>query len=364
MAINNSTLFSIQNETKTSTLPSLDELLIQLDFQIWEIVINTFILPSINLLGICLCSFSLWIFFRPSFSDPIFFFYKLLCLVNIIHLIHNIFYGVLFTPFYFPWVNTYAVGVFQIYNALMSSLLFHYEDVLQMGILLHKMKLFSPFVRKHFTASPQLISLISFLACLVIEVPLIFVLKIVSLGDYYYVDSNGVKHYSTLFYPISSDFSQTLYGQILLFVFTFFINLFLSLVVGIALNIFSYLKYQRYTRQRQQAIDELQMSSIHNRPTLNRELEQMNERKIWERRKINMLYMALTLSSISILSRLTLISCFIFFFAYTPLSNSYVFYVINNLVNTLGPTVSIFVFYSFNQMFRDETNRKFRIWSA
>ena len=361
---NNSTFISAQNETVASTLLSLEEILDQLGFQTWQIAMNKFILPFINLIGIGLCSSSLWIFFRPSFLDPIFFYYKLLCFVNIIHLLHNIPFGVLFSPVYFPWVNTYSISVYQIYHGYVGSLLFHYEDVLQMGILLHKMKLFSPFVRKHFTASPQLISLISFLACLVIEVPLIFGLKIVSLGDYYYVDSNGVKHYSTLFYLISSDFSKTIYGQFLLGLCTFFINLFLSLVVGIALNIFSYLKYRRYTRQRQQAIDELQMSSIHNRPTLNRELEQMNERKIWERRKINMLYMALTLSSISILSRLTLISCFIFFFAYTPLSNSYVFYVINNLVNTLGPTVSIFVFYSFNQMFRDETNRKFRIWSA
>ena len=70
------------------------------------------------------------------------------------------------------------------------------------------------------------------------------------------------------------------------------------MVVGIALNIYSYLKYRTYARQRQQAIGELQMSSIHNRPTLNRELEQMNDRKKWERRKINMLYMALTLCSI------------------------------------------------------------------
>ncbi len=129
----------------------------------------------------------------------------------------------------------------------MSALLFHYEDVLQMGILLHKMKLFSPFVRKHFSKSPQFVSLISLIACLLIEIPLIFVLKIVSLGDYYYVDSNGVKQYSSLFYPISTDFSQTLYGQILLFFFTFFISLFLSMVVGIVLNILSYLKSETQT---------------------------------------------------------------------------------------------------------------------
>ncbi len=215
------------------------------------------------------------------------------------------------------------------------------------------------FVRKNFSKSPQFFSLTSFLTCLVINIPIVFGLKIVSLGDYYYVDSShGVKQYSTFFFPISSDFSQTLYGQILLFFFTFFASLFLSMVVGIVLNILSYLKYRAYARHRQHEIEQLQMSSIHNRPTTNFEVDQMNDRKKWERRKINMLYMALTLSSISILSRLTLISCFIFYFAYTSFSNSFVFYVINNAINTFGPTVSIFVFYSFNKMFRDETNSK------
>ena len=194
----------------------LHELLDQLGFEMWQTVVNTFILPVINLIGTAMCSFSLWIFSRSSFEDPIFFYYKLLCFVNIILLLHNIPRFVLFSPFYFPWINTYLASVYQIYYITVAFFLYHFEDVLQMGILLHKMKYFSPFVKKYFKARPQFISFIFFLICLLIGIPLGFSLKISSFGDYFYFDSNGVKQFSTLHYYASSDFSQTPLGQFLI----------------------------------------------------------------------------------------------------------------------------------------------------
>jgi hypothetical protein len=146
--MSNITVVSISNVTTFESLLSLNELLDQLGFEQWQTIINTFILPPVNFLGIIFCSFSLWIFLRPSFADPIFFYYKLLCFVNIIHLLHNIPYGIFISSFNFPWLDAYAVSGYQTYYGTMSTFLFHYEEVLQMGILLHKMKQFSPFVKK------------------------------------------------------------------------------------------------------------------------------------------------------------------------------------------------------------------------
>ena len=204
-----------------SLSPSLDALLDQLGFEMWHTIINTYILPPINLIGIAFCSFSLWIFSKYSFEDPIFFYFKLLSFVNIINLLHNIPACILFSPRLLPSVNTYFTSTYIIYYASVSSFLFHFEEVLQMGILLHKMKLFVPFVRKYYTARPQIISLAFFLTCLLIDLPFAFSLKIVSLGDYIYINSNGVQQKASFFYYTSSDFSQTFYGQILLS-FTFF----------------------------------------------------------------------------------------------------------------------------------------------
>jgi len=353
------TLMTNITSIMSNQTPSLDELLDQLGFKMWETVLNTFILSPINLIGILLCSFSLWIFSRPSFEDPIFFYYKLLCFVNIIHLIHNIPECFLFSPYYFPMMNNFATSIFKIYYGLISTILFHYEDVLQMAILLHRMKLFIPFVRKNFKAEPQLISLALFFTCLLIDLPLAFSFKINSLGDYFYTNSKDVEQTMSFYFPISSNFSQTLFGQILIGLTSFFLNYFLTLLVGVVLSIVSYIKYKRFSSQKQREFEQLQMSSINNRPTTSRELEQQRQRERAEQQiERNMFRMSFTLCTISILSRILFIMCYFCFFIFNSFSNSLIITMVVNSIFTLVPTVSTFIFYLFNQMFRDETRKK------
>jgi hypothetical protein len=360
---NNFTLLAHLKDTAASTLSSIDVLMAQLGFQTWQAVIMTFILPSINLLGAVFCSFSLWIFFRSTFSDPIYFYYKLLCFINILNSLNNISYGVSLWPLYLPRINSYVTSYYIIYQSFVTLLLFHFEDVLRMAILLHKMKLFSPFVKKYFSKSPQFISLSLFLTCLFINLPLLFAFEVVSFGDYSYFDANGLKQTGSFYYLISSEFSRTFFGQILLGLSMFFLNFFLSLIVGITLNISSYIKYKLHVRKRQREIEELQMSSIHNRPTTNREILQENQREKIERKiEKNMLFMALTLSSISILSRFIFMISYVYYFTFNTFFNSLLIAVISYFIFTFGPTVSIFVFYSFNNTFRDELNKRLRFW--
>jgi hypothetical protein len=346
------------NLTSNEALPSLDKLLEQLGFAEWEANLQAFVLAPLNLLGIVFCSFSLWIFTRPIFVDTIFFYYKLLCFVNIIHLLHNLPSCILFSPFYFPWSNTFAIALFQIYYSLVSFFFYQFEDVLHMGILLTRMKLFSTFVRKHFRASPPIVSLAFFLTCLLILSPRVFSFRVASFGDYFYYDSGGVKQTSTFYFLAASQFSQTLFGRVFLGFTTFFLGLVLSLLVGIVLNISSYIKFKSHARKKQRDVDELQMSSIHNRPTTSREMEQLRQRAKTESDiERNMLYMSLTLSSIVIVSRLIFMTGYVYFFIYSSFSNTIILYVILSSIYTIVPSISIFVFYAFNKMFRDETNR-------
>jgi hypothetical protein len=117
--------FTFLNDTVASSLPPLNVLMAQLGFQTWQATIMTFILPPINLLGAVFCSFSLWIFFRSTFSDPIYFYYKLLCFINTLNSLHNMFFGVSIWPVYFPWINSYVTNVFKTYHSFLSFLFFH-----------------------------------------------------------------------------------------------------------------------------------------------------------------------------------------------------------------------------------------------
>ncbi len=162
------------NENSTATLTSLDELSTALGYYPYKEILATFVLPTINFLGLACCSLSLSIFSKKKFVDPSYFYYRLLCLVYIIHQVHNIPRGILFSPRYFPTIDTYMYAWFRIYYLFITTFLFHLVDVLQMGILLDRMAMFSEIVKKYFTASPRIVSLAFALTCLLIELPFAF----------------------------------------------------------------------------------------------------------------------------------------------------------------------------------------------
>jgi hypothetical protein len=371
---------SISNNLSVSTqeIPSLDQLLYVLGFTEWEIITSTFVLPALSFIGLGLCTLSFWIFFQEKFKDPVFFYYRLLCLVYIIHLAHNIPAGILFTPRYFPKISTYSTSIYQIYNGGFAAILFlHFEETLQMGILLMRMKIFIPFVRRHFTLSPQIVSLIFFFTCVCIDFPVLFSAQVSSIGTYYTFDSNGSKNYVEFYYFSSSEFSATFLGR-LLSGFTAFANLFLSTLVGIILNIVSFVKYKLYLKERRIKAEaytsnrvvttnqfdlsamtsgsEIQRVTLQETSTSRRRV--LTSKEINENRaEKNMFYMALILSCITLVSRVLIILCVVYFLIFYSFSVNLVISVINLSVQTFVPASSIFLFYFFNKIYREEFDR-------
>jgi len=350
------------NHTNTSSLVlSFDELLDALGFRLWLTKLSTFFMAPINLIGLMLASLSLWIFTRSTtFVEPIFFYYKLISFVNVIHLVHNIPYCILVTPRYFPSVNTYDLSVYNLYYIFASTFCFHFEDVLQMGIILHKMKAFSPFVKRHFRSSPQFISFCFCVTCLLLDIPNIFAYDIDSVGTYFNFDSTDFKMRNVTFYYLnSSHFSKTSVGRVLLSFNIFFLNTLLCLIVGVTLNVLLfYVKYKQYARKRQQEIESLLIRSVHNKPTIDRELIQFNYRERTDSKiEKNMAYMAITLCSMSILTRFLIIACSSYMSLDQTISSLILSLMIVYFINSILPIVSIFIFYFFNEKFRNETNR-------
>jgi hypothetical protein len=368
------------NAINTSNLsspstPSLDQFLDMLGYEEWQILTASFALPSISFIGIILCSLSGWIFFREKFKDPVFFYYRLLCLVYAIHLAHNIPNGLFFSPRYFPQINTYLTSIYQIYYSFMSILLFHFEETLQVGILLMRMKIFSTFVKKHFTASSLIVCVSFFLTCLCIDLPVIFSQQVVANGIYYIFDDTSNSTENVTFYTIaSSNFSTTLLGKIL-GAFTVFANFILSILVGIILNIVSILKYKSHVRQRRErdkTYNRVRNTNPNNQqrvPNTGSRLEIQPYRREMTRKEMNenraeknMFYMTLTLCSMSILSRILFIICaiyFIIFNIFSPTQFSYILNIIYLFIQTFVPTSALFVFYFFNKMFRQEFSKIF-----
>jgi hypothetical protein len=224
-----------------------------------------------------------------------------------------------------------------------------------LAILLTRMKIFNSFVRKHFTQKPQLIASSLFLTCLFIDSPVAFALKI---SSYHYYTDNKQENVNTFYIMTASDFSLTPYGQLLLAFTSFFLNLLLTLVVGVILNIVSVCQYKLYLRGKKQRDEAYKRASNPGKSeqVLKRQettVKEANERKAEK----NLLLMALTLSSISILSRILLMFSYVFYFV-LPDFNKRIIACSVYLIYTLAPSASIFVFYSFNKLFRSEFNSR------
>ena len=70
---------------------------------------------------------------------------------------------------------------------------------------------------------------------------LIGIVCVVFVQSNFYFDSCGVKQMATFYFYASSDFSQTVLGLILIGFFSFFLNQFLTLLVEVSLNTFSFI---------------------------------------------------------------------------------------------------------------------------
>ncbi len=362
------------NKTNNSSIYTLDELLDSLGFTERITFAASFIVPGISLFGIGVCLLSTLILFQSRFINPVYFYYILLCIIYIIHLVHGIPFDILISPRYFQSrLNSYTSTHYLIYYGFMSTFLYHFEDYLQMAILIDRIKIFSPSLLQQspsLTTSPRITSLLLFLVCFVINVPVMFCLQIEPFGTYYYYylsddDSNQMK-FATFYFVHSSKFSSTLFGRILLAASSLVLNFTCTIVAGVALNIFSVYKYKSYLRQRRHDVDALirvsfQNNSMHRDGTvLRRRLDQMSLREeILRRTEKNMFYMALNLCSISILARVLFMFFYVYFFYFNSSNQATpIIALISVLIHTIEPITNILVFYLFNKMFRDIFNRK------
>ena len=224
-------------------------------------------------------------------------------------MVHNISFGLLFSPRYFTKINTYFTSLFIIYYSAVATVFFHFEETLQMPILLTRMKIYNSFVKKHSSSKKWVISLALFLTCFSIDCPIFFALKVDSFGTFYYYDTlTNQKQNGTFYFYTSSDFSLTPFGQILLALTSPFQNLFLSTFVGITLNIVSLSLYRTFVKERREKQEKYSIRIIMRIKQRQVLKYQQDLKQYWLKRKsMNMFKMALTLCSISTLSKFLII---------------------------------------------------------
>jgi hypothetical protein len=171
--------------------------------------------------------------------------------------------------------------------------------------------------------------------------------------SHYYLDSNNQKQITTFYYLNSSVFSMTSFGKSVLIFTVLFLNQLLTLLVGILLNKLSVYKFKKYLQFKRHIKHETQQQQSEvDRELSQKELDEFKAEK-------NMFIMALFLCTLSILSRCLIMFYYVYALIYDASSLTQTFGLLNYMVFTMVPSMGVFVFYSFNKMFRQEFKRKF-----
>ncbi len=152
---------------ESSMIYPLDDLLFS--FGYWPISVQTYgiIIPVIAFIGFILCTLSLGIFYKKKFSASIYWYFRVITIANLTQLAFAIPYGICYTPKYFPYMDSYLCAIVQCAYLPLLAFTSHYVAILEIGVLLERIKIMNSFVKKRFTISPKKMILITFFVCFV-----------------------------------------------------------------------------------------------------------------------------------------------------------------------------------------------------
>ena len=140
------------NETNSTPSPlplaplALDELLSLLGFLLFDLIMFQLVMPSLGVSSAFFCFLSVLVFFSRKQSskdfqcEPIYVYFKVIAIIYLIHSLAIIPHGFCFTAKYFPQMNCQACVIFQLVYIPFSNIFFHYTGMLEIAIILDRMK--------------------------------------------------------------------------------------------------------------------------------------------------------------------------------------------------------------------------------
>jgi hypothetical protein len=317
---------NLNKSNESTMIYPLDDLLNSIGFLPSIIYMYQIILPIVAFIGCIFCTLSLWIFFKKKFSASIYWYFRVITIDNLIQLLFAIPYGICITPKYFPNMDSYACALVQCAYLPFLAFTSHFVSILEIAVLLERIKIMNPFVKKHFTISPKKMILATFFPCasLISAYTLLYVPYFG--GEFYHSDSNGIQRVNDFWFVSTSTLAQSEIGSILMIALLFVKDI-LTLITTIILNVVSLFELKDYIKNVQ---NEIQNS-----------------------KKKNHIKLILIMCFISIVERTAFVAANVYFL----FSTDYIAILLgafSDLAFVVGPSISFFVFYNFNKDFKGE----------
>ena len=369
----------VNNSTNSSSIfNTIDDLLIALDITPVTCITYQLVLPALGTIGFILCLINRIIFSSKKFNTPTDQYYRLITSLNVFAMLFSIPYGFCFTPKFFPSMNSYYCAVVQCVYIPYTDLIIHFVGVLEIAILLERLKILNLFVKRHFLLRPLHFSIIFFLFCFLVDAFYAFNYTPVNGGDYFYTDKNGNFKQNTFYYLDTSPIALTPVGSAFLIVIYVIKNVF-TIITTVTLSVVAHIEMNNYLKRRHvrfrfsafqiQTAQTVQSARNNNSLSLDYgNIVQIATPSQYNQERINKnhLFMIIVLCFITIFERLLSITCDTYFL-FSVDQVAFILSALVDLVYVLGPALSFFVFYNFNSNFRKDflafisyLDRKFR----
>ena len=333
---------------------TLDQLLSLIGIGNGQFIIYGYIMPILALIGSPLCLLNIIIFFKKKFSTKCDFYFRIINCFNLFSILFAIPGAMCLAPKYFPKMNTFACAIVTSVYLPYVHFNFHFIGVLEIIILLERIKLFDPFVQRYFKISCKKMAILSLLISILVNTLFTLVNEPAFVGNFYYDSGNGEVKVNQLYLVKPSALSESKIGFIVL-VANFAVRDALTLIVGLILSIISFVKMKLYYNKRQAMFIQNNITPSNQSTNANPGVSNFQDSPLRRQKKSgkNYLYMSLTFCSINIASRSLSIVCDVYFLV---IFNQIALYLgtFLNLIFLLRPCISFFVFYFFNRKFRKE----------
>jgi hypothetical protein len=307
-----------------------------------------YISTPVTFIGIFSSSICIFIFFHKDFNMPLYIYFRILSLTSLLHQFFGFWYSasysIRFTPKDFQdfFIHIHYGHIFLFFHYFC----FFHAGLIEIGILIDRIKIFEPRIKKIFGIEPKIMSIIFFSAALIIGIMALFIYKGVDViwYNYEYVNSTLVLTKQSLHLFDTSDFGKTEIGKIYVKFASFMLNVPLLIII-LCFNITLIVTMKRYYQNLANRLGQTQQS-----------LQTRKKEKANKKSSI----MAITLCFLTIISR-TIALTAIIVFNFGSNSTSQTLLTLADFFIFLNSSSLIFVCLSFNKVFRKHLFRIIRL---
>jgi hypothetical protein len=321
-------------------------------------------LVPMSLIGSILCSINVLVFFQKEFKPRIYFYYRILSIIQVVHLITSIFYGISYSPRVITLFNIEVSAFYTVYYIPIANCCFYYSGLIEIAILLDRLIIFNAKIRSLYTISPQKMSFILFLVCFTVNFFYFFAFRAKEETINYY-DNRGNFVQQVVYLIRYSQIALTKYGKITMIIM-YFVRDILTLVTSIFFNILSAYFLKKYLKNKARTSEasnlKLMESLSKSNSTLiiintnnNNNFKTKSKEKAADRRTSVMVSI---LCAIGILTRTMLTVAeinFIFSTSYT----AQLIYCIADFLIVMSSAISFIIFWCFDKNFKTGVKKLF-----